>query len=116
VKIMSENVKNMLDEKVSEFNSKVNDDPNFSKKIEGKNRTITISVSDGDNYGSKLEDLKLDDFNITEDINTDLVVTASAEVLEGLMTKTMSPIKAYMSGSLKVKASFSDILLLKKLF
>ena len=113
---MSNNIENVLSEKVSEFNAKINDDPNFSKMIEGKDRTITICVSDGKNYASKLENLKLDDFTTTESSDTDLVVTASSEVLEGLIKKTTSPIKAYMGGSLKVKASFSDMLLLKKLF
>ena len=135
VKIMSNNIENVLSEKVSEFNAKINDDPDFAKMIEGKDRTITICVSDGKNYASKLENLKpyemyeitylrcyltenlkLDDFTVTEDSDTDLVVTASSEVLEGLIKKTTSPIKAYMGGSLKVKASFSDMLLLKKLF
>jgi len=116
VKIMSNNIENVLSEKVSEFNAKINDDPNFAKMIEGKDRTITICVSDGKNYASKLESLKLDNFTATESSDTDLVVTASSEVLEGLIKKTTSPIKAYMGGSLKVKASFSDMLLLKRLF
>jgi hypothetical protein len=32
------------------------------------------------------------------------------------MSKTMSPVKAYMKGNLKVKAGLMDMLLLKKLF
>jgi len=44
------------------------------------------------------------------------VITASSEILQALIKKEMSPIKAYMTGELKVKASFTDMLLLKKLF
>ena len=46
---MSNNVKNMLDNKVIEFNARINDEPGFAKLIEGKNRTICICVSDGEN-------------------------------------------------------------------
>ena len=47
---MSDNVLELLDEKVIEFNSRIENEPNFSKMIEGKNRTICICVSDGDIY------------------------------------------------------------------
>jgi len=116
VKTMSNNIEKVLSEKVSEFNSRVKEDQGLAKMIEGKDRTITICVSDGSNYRTKLENLVLDTFQVTDDPNTDLVVTATSEVLEALIAKTTSPIKAYMGGNLKVKASFSDLLLLKKLF
>ena len=116
VKIMSVDVGKLLNGKVVEFNSKIKDDPGMAKMIEGKNRSICISVSDGDDYYSRLENLKLDDFSTTGDGSTDLRVTASSEILGALISKTMSPIKAYMKGDLKVKAGLMDMLLLKKLF
>ena len=109
-------VSKLLNDKVLEFNSKIKDEPGTAKMIEGKNRTICISISDGDNYYSRLENLRLGDFSTTEDTSADLNVTASSEILEALISKTMSPIKAYMKGDLKVKASLMDMLLLKKLF
>ena len=45
---MSENITELLAEKVIEFNSRVDNEPKFSKMIEGKNRTICICVLDGD--------------------------------------------------------------------
>lgn len=106
----------MLNEKVIEFNSKIKDDTGMAKMIEGKTRTICICILDGDNYVSKLENLKLGDFERTDDTNSDLIVTASSEILEALISKTMSPVKAYLKGNLKVKANLMDMLLLKKLF
>jgi putative sterol carrier protein len=113
---MSIDVGKLLNGKVIEFNSKIKDDPGMARMIEGKNRSICISVTDGDDYYSRLENLKLGDFSTTGDGSTDLCVTASSEILGALMSKTMSPIKAYMKGDLKVKASLMDMLLLKKLF
>jgi len=84
--------------------------------IEGKNRTICICVSDGENYSSKLKDLRIEDFVKTDNTDADLVVTANSEFLIGLINREISPIKAYMSGDLKVKASLTDMLLLKRLF
>jgi len=49
-------------------------------------------------------------------MNADLVVTANSEILSALIQRDISPVKAYMSGDLKVKASLTDMLLLKRLF
>lgn len=113
---MTNSVIELLDEKVIEFNSRIDGEPEFSKMIEGKNRTICICVSDGDNYSTKLESMRIEDFVKTENTDADLVVTANSEVLTGLINREISPIKAYMSGDLKVKASLTDMLLLKRLF
>tara|TARA_B100001123_G_C14410797_1_gene670686 strand:+ start:135 stop:476 length:342 start_codon:yes stop_codon:yes gene_type:complete len=113
---MKNNVIDLLDEKVIEFNSRIDGEPEFSKMIEGKNRTICICVSDGENYSTKLEAMRIEDFVQKDNTDADLVVTANSEVLTGLINKEISPIKAYMSGDLKVKASLTDMLLLKRLF
>ena len=113
---MTNSVIDLLDEKVIEFNSRIDGEPEFSKMIEGKNRTICICVSDGDNYSTKLESMRIEDFVKTENTDADLVVTANSEVLTSLINREISPIKAYMSGDLKVKASLTDMLLLKRLF
>ena len=113
---MSKNVKELLDEKVIEFNSRIDSEPEFSKMIEGKNRTICICISGGDNFSTKLEDMRIEDFIQNDDAKADLVVTANSEVLIGLINREISPIKAYMTGELKVKASLTDMLLLKRLF
>ena len=60
--------------------------------------------------------MRIEDFVKTENTDADLVVTANSEVLTGLINREISPIKAYMSGDLKVKASLTDMLLLKRLF
>ena len=61
-------------------------------------------------------DMHLESFTESDNTDKDLVVTATSEVLLALISKEMSPIKAYMTGELKVKASLTDMLLLKKLF
>ena len=116
VKIMTKTVIDLLDEKVIEFNSRIVDEPKFSKMIEGKNRTICISVTDEGKYFTKLDNMRIEDFVSTQNTEADLVVTANAKTFIGLISKEISPIKAYMSGDLKVKASLTDMLLLKKLF
>ena len=94
------NIKQILEEKVSEFNSRIKDEPKFSGVIEGKERSICISVSNGDSYVSNLKDMKLEEFKESEDTSKDLVVTATSDVLIALINKEMSPIKAYMTGEL----------------
>ena len=113
---MKNSVKDLLDEKVIEFNSRIDGEPKFSKMIEDKDRTICICVSDGRNYATKLEAMRMEDFVQTDNTDADLVVTANSDVLTSLINREISPIKAYMSGDLKVDASFTDLLLLKRLF
>tara|TARA_B100001250_G_C19805590_1_gene793139 strand:- start:781 stop:1119 length:339 start_codon:yes stop_codon:yes gene_type:complete len=110
------NIKQVLEEKVSEFNTRIKDEPKFSTVIEGKERSICITVSDGESYTTNLKDMILEAFIESENTDKDLVITASSDVLIALINKEMSPIKAYMTGELKVKASLTDMLLLKKLF
>ena len=110
------NIKQILEEKVAEFNIRIKDEPKYSGVIEGKERSICISVTNGDNYISNLKDMKLEEFKESEDTDKDLVVTATSDVLIALISKEMSRLKAYMTGDLKVKASLTDMLLLKKLF
>ena len=62
-------IKQVLKEKVSAFNARIKDDPKFSGVIEGKERSICISVSDGENYTTNLKDMHLDPF--VESDNTD---------------------------------------------
>ena len=110
------NIKQILEEKVSEFNTRIKDEPKFSTVIEGKERSICITVSDGESYTTNLKDMILEAFIESKNTDKDLVITASSDVLIALINKEMSPIKAYMTGELKVKASLTDMLLLKKLF
>ena len=110
------NIKQILKEKVAEFNSRVKNEPKYSGVIKGKERSICISVVNGNNYISNLKDMQLEEFKESDDTSKDLVVSATSEVLIALINKEMSPVKAYMTGELKVKASLTDMLLLKKLF
>ena len=113
---MTKTVIDLLDEKVIEFNSRIDEEPEFSRMIKDMDRTICICVSDEKNYSTKLEAMRIEDFVQTDNTDADLVVTANSEVLIGLINREISPIKAYMSGDLKVKASLTDMLLLKRLF
>jgi putative sterol carrier protein len=106
----------LLAEKVKEFNSRIDNEPKFSKMIEGKSKTICICVSGKNNFSTKLDNMRIDDFVLDEEADADLVVTANSETLLALIQRKISPIKAYMTGDLKVKASLTDMLLLKRLF
>ena len=78
------NIKQILEEKVAEFNSRIKDEPKYSGVIEGKERSICISVSNGDNYVSNLKDMQLEEFKESEDTSKDLVVTATSDVFIAL--------------------------------
>lgn len=49
------------------------------------------------------------------DLKPDIVITASADDVLGIMQKKLDPMEAYSSGKLKIKASLLDKLLMAEL-
>ena len=105
-----------LQAKATAFNARVADEEGFAKLLEGKDRTVAIVVIDGPTLIARLKGASLAQFAEGDSTDADVVVKASAATLLALMKRELSPIKAYTKGELKVKASFRDLLMLKKFF
>ena len=106
----------LLQAKAAAFNTRVADEEGFAKLVEGNDRTIAIVVIDGPTLIARLEGGSLPQFSEGDSTDADVVVKASSETLLALLKRELSPIKAYSKGELKVKASFRDLLMMKKFF
>ena len=105
-----------LQAKVAAFNVRIVEEEGFAKLVEGNDRTIAIVIIDGPTLIARLEGGSLPQFAEGDSADADVVIKASSETLLALLKRELSPIKAYTKGELKVKASFRDLLMMKKFF
>ena len=105
-----------LQAKAALFNTRLADDEGFAKMVKGKDRTVAIVITDGPALIARLEGGSLTQFGEGDSSGADVVVKASSETLLAVLKRELSPIKAYVKGDLKVKASFRDLLMMKKFF
>ena len=105
-----------LQAKATAFNARVADEEGFAKLVEGKDRTVAIVVIDGPTLIARLEGGSLAQFGEGDSSGADVVIKATNETILLLLKRELSPVKAYAKGELKVKASFRDLLMMKKFF
>jgi len=105
----------------SDFESVINvirerfSDPEITKILSGFTKTIQLEFPDkGVSYVIELENGQLKAFEQKSIESPDIKVTMNSDVFIGVINKTLSPVKAYMSGKIKVKGAMSDLLKLRK--
>ncbi len=80
-------------------------------------RTLTATISDLDVViGANLSGGRLVDIAETQDPAANIRLTVSSDDLVEMAAGTLNAASAFGSGRLKVKASFGDLMLLRKLF
>ena len=112
----ADDIPEMLQEKVTLFNQRIDNEEKFAGMIGDKQRSVCIEVTDGASLTARLADGRLADFSTEAGAETDIRVTADTETLGGMLAGTVSPVKAYATRRLKVKCSVRDLLLLKRIF
>lgn len=106
----------VVEKKITLFNEKVKEDSKFAELIGTSDRTVSISISDGDTYvcelkGGILSPISKSDAPITSDIS----IESDFETIGAILNNEMSPMKAYVKQKLSVNASFRDLMLLRQL-
>ena len=98
------------------FNIKVGEDQSLADHLEGKERRVRMDLGGGLIYSFELRERALGGLKRSDVDSPDVIIFTDPATLSGLITKDIKPIKAYATGKLKIKASISDLLTLKKLF
>lgn len=104
----------MLKKIVEEFNKKA-ENKKLKNKISELDRKIVIEIIDDKTYHMHLCNGKISNFGVGE-IDSDIKIIFDSITLRKLINKEMSPIKAYATKKLKIKASITDLLKIKSLF
>ncbi len=97
------------------FWRRYNASPDLQKKLAGKTRVIQLALTDGHGYWFHILDGKLADIQHGMHPKPDATVTVSKHDLLAVFNGELKPMQAYLTGRVRVKASFSDMLFAKSL-
>ena len=97
------------------FWRKYNNNPDLREKLAGKTRIIQLSLTDGHGYWFHIIDGKLAAVQHGAHANPDATVTVSKHDLLAVFNGELKAMQAYLTGRVRVKASFGDILFAKSL-
>jgi len=89
--------------------------PDLRAKLAGKERVIQLSLTDGHGYYFHIIDGKLAQTQHGMHAKPDAVVTVSKHDLLAVFNGELKPMQAYLTGRVRLKASFGDMLFAKSL-
>jgi putative sterol carrier protein len=89
--------------------------PDLQKKLAGKSRVIQLAVPDDSGYWFHIVDGKLQEIQKGDHPRADATVTVHKADLLAVFNGELKAMQAYLTGRVKVKASFSDLLFAKTL-
>jgi putative sterol carrier protein len=109
------NVEESLASLVDRFNRRVDRTPAVREELDGLARTISIRLTDAGSYSVDLAEAHLSNLRSGRTDRSDLTITTDAATFSGLLSKEIGPMKAIVTGKLKIEGSLEDKLLLRRL-
>lgn len=97
------------------FWRRYNASPELQQKLAGKSRVIQLALADHDGYVFHIVDGKLKEVSAGAHPHPDIVVSTTKADLLAVFNGQLKAMQAYLTGRVKVKAAFSDILFAKSL-
>ena len=102
---------------MSEFNDRVAKSHQLRDHLEGKERLVRLDLGGGLLYNFRLEGKELKDLQKGDASGPQIVtILSDTRTMTALLKRELTPIKAYATGKLKIKADLGDLLTLKKIF
>ena len=89
--------------------------PDLRAKLAGKTRIIQLALTDGHGYWFHIVDGKLAEVQHGLHATPDATVSVSKHDLLAVFNGELKAMQAYLTGRVRVKASFSDMLFAKTL-
>lgn len=87
----------------------------LQRRLAGKDRVIQLALSDAESYVFLVKDGKLEQVQKGTHERPDIVVSTASRDLLAVFNGELKAMQAYLSGRVRVKAAFSDILFAKSL-
>jgi putative sterol carrier protein len=106
-------LKQLFEEKVEEFNKKIDESESLKKELAHLNKTFTLDL-DTEAYSLTLENSKIKDFKPEALENADVVVTSTPETILALIEGDLRPMRAYITKKIRIKGKIQDLMFLKK--
>lgn len=112
---MNEEVATTVAALVARFNDHTSLKPKVAEELKGLERTIAVRLTDGESYGVDLRDGKLQNLRSPAPARADVGIVTDSETFLGLVRKEVGPMKALVTGRLKLEGSLEDKLLFRRL-
>jgi len=106
----------LLDKIMTDFNARVGSDPTLKKKVEGVTKKIIFRIKDEPQCFMMLENCELRQVYYLDflcDQEFDIIVESDRDTMTKVLNKELDPMKVF-GKTLTVKASFGDMLLMKR--
>ncbi len=100
---------------VDRFNRHVERTPAVQEELEGVSRTILIRLTDAGSYAVDLAKARLSNLRSGSPPDADVTITTDSATFHGLLGREIGPMKAIVTGRLKIDGSLEDKLLLRRL-
>ena len=108
-------VEEMLAGLVDRFNRHAERTPAVRDELKGLERTIALTLTDGERYAIDLKEGRLTNLRTTLPPKADVTITTDSVTFEGLIRKEIGPMKALVTRKLVINGSLEDKLLFRKL-
>ena len=108
-------MKETIQEMIDKFHKKVEDDEKVRTEVEPIFKTINIDLG-SESYSLVLDHAVIRDFKEGLLDEADIILTTTPEHLKALIDGELRPMRAYMTGKIKIKGKIQDVMHLKKLF
>ena len=109
-------MRELLEEAIDKFNEKAETDEKLREALKGKERRVSIEITDGTSYHFILRNQRVGDFGEGTLEGADIKVTTTEQVLTGILKKEIKPLKAYLTKKVRFEASLEDLITLKQFF
>lgn len=96
------------------FRRRWENNPDFRSSLEGKDREILIDLRETGSWWIEVDDGELAAIHEGAGSDADVAIEADAEDFVDIFDGDLGPVKAYMTGKIKVDAGMRDLLLVKK--
>jgi putative sterol carrier protein len=107
-------MRELLEDLIERFNRKVEKDDGMREELKDMEKTIQV-VGGERRYHMTLRECRIEGLTEGEVESPDLVISADAETLRGVLEGRIPPFKAIATGKLRIKASIEDAIRLRKL-
>lgn len=97
------------------FNERSQTEPEFRKSLAGFDRIISFSLTDDADYFMSVVNGHVPAIQKGKTLNANIKITTNKKNFIGILSGQLDPMKAMLSGMIKISANIQDIAWMKKL-
>ncbi|MDG6219860.1 MAG: SCP2 sterol-binding domain-containing protein [Candidatus Thermoplasmatota archaeon] len=100
---------------INKYRKKIEEKPEYKEELAGWTRTVLVDAGE-EKYHFTIDNAEVKDFAHGPMDEAEIKLISDAPILIGLLDGEISPMKAYAKKQIKIKASLSDLMKIRKFF